>query len=230
MDGNSQKQQQLTIGLDIGIASVGWAVLNQTRIVDLGVRAFDKAETAREGDSLNLVRRTARFTRRRIHRKAHRLEKLGNLLYQHRLIPSADYFKNQPHFDDSPWKLRVEGLDRRLKSIEWARVIYHICKHRGFHWVSRADRIKEGGDTSDDGGKVKQGLAGNSRLMEEKSYRTVAEMVLNEHPEAQRNKRGDYSKSLSRVSLNEELYLLFDRQALLHNPYSTETLKRAIVR
>ena len=28
----------LTFGFDIGIASVGWAVLNQTRIVALGVR------------------------------------------------------------------------------------------------------------------------------------------------------------------------------------------------
>ena len=51
----------LTIGLDIGIASVGWAVLAPNRIVALGVRAFDKAETAKEGDSLNLVRRMARL-------------------------------------------------------------------------------------------------------------------------------------------------------------------------
>lgn len=177
---NQQNQQQLTIGLDIGIASVGWAVLDQGRIIDLGVRAFDKAETSDKGESLNLARRTARLGRRRIHRKAHRLEKLGNLLYQHNLIPTADYFKNQPHFESSPWQLRIEGLDRRLKPIEWARVLYHICKHRGFHWVSRADRIKEGGDASGEGGKVKQGLAENSRLMEEKGYRTVGEMVLRE--------------------------------------------------
>lgn len=44
------------IGLDIGIASVGWAVIeNGIRIIDLGVRTFDKAETAKEGDSLNLI-------------------------------------------------------------------------------------------------------------------------------------------------------------------------------
>lgn len=229
MNGNSQNRQQLTIGLDIGIASVGWAVLDQHRIVDLGVRAFNKAETADKGKSLNLDRRTKRLTRRRIHRKAHRLEKLGNLLNQYHLTPSADYFKNQPHFEDSPWQLRVEGLDRRLESIEWARVLYHICKHRGFHWVSRADRIKEGSDSSGEGGKVKQGLAENSRLMAEKGYRTVAEMVLKEYPQAQRNKRGDYSKALSRVSLSEELSLLFEQQALLNNPNVTEGLKRAIL-
>ena len=37
-------------GLDIGIASVGWAVLSEQRIIDLGVRCFDKAETAKEGE------------------------------------------------------------------------------------------------------------------------------------------------------------------------------------
>ena len=37
-----------TIGLDIGIASVGWAVINndESRIEDLGVRIFKKAEEA----------------------------------------------------------------------------------------------------------------------------------------------------------------------------------------
>jgi CRISPR/Cas system Type II protein with McrA/HNH and RuvC-like nuclease domain len=54
------------IGLDIGIASVGWAVITPNRILNLGVRAFDKAETDKEGDSLNLKRRAARLMRHRI--------------------------------------------------------------------------------------------------------------------------------------------------------------------
>ena len=78
----------LTIGLDIGIASVGWAVLATDRIVALGVRAFDKAETAKEGDSLNLIRRTARLTRRRLHRRAWRLTKLARLLKRRWSTPS----------------------------------------------------------------------------------------------------------------------------------------------
>ena len=55
-----------TIGLDIGIASVGWAVINndKSRIENLGVRVFKKAEEA-DGKSLNLARREARGTRRR---------------------------------------------------------------------------------------------------------------------------------------------------------------------
>ena len=40
------EQQTLIFGFDIGIASVGWAVLDDKHILDLGIRRFDKAETA----------------------------------------------------------------------------------------------------------------------------------------------------------------------------------------
>jgi CRISPR-associated endonuclease Csn1 len=68
------------IGLDIGIASVGWAVITPNRIVNLGVRAFDKAETDKEGDSLNLIRRSARLMRHRHFNRQWRLTKLARQL------------------------------------------------------------------------------------------------------------------------------------------------------
>lgn len=219
----------LTIGLDIGIASVGWAVLAPERIVDLGVRAFDKAETAKEGDSLNLVRRMARLMRRRLHRRAWRLTKLARMLTRECLIDSAQIFTDQKPFHQSLWKLRIEGLDRQLQAEEWARVIYHICKHRGFHWISRAEEKKAEGDNKGESGKVKQGLAGTAKLMQEKGYRTAAEMVLTEFPDAQRNKHGDYGKALSRVLLGKELALLFERQRELANPHASTALESAIL-
>jgi CRISPR/Cas system Type II protein with McrA/HNH and RuvC-like nuclease domain len=82
----NRKNTPYTLGLDIGIASVGWCVLGENRIIDLGVRCFDKAETAKEGDSLNLVRRSARLMRRRLRRRAWRLTKLARLLKRHGVI------------------------------------------------------------------------------------------------------------------------------------------------
>ncbi|PGU11496.1 hypothetical protein COD23_30555, partial [Bacillus thuringiensis] len=63
------------LGLDIGIASCGWAVINQEkeRIEDLGVRIFDKAENPKDGKSLAAPRRDARSTRRTLRRKKHRM-------------------------------------------------------------------------------------------------------------------------------------------------------------
>lgn len=221
--------EPLTFGFDIGIASVGWAVLAPNRIVALGVRAFDKAETAKEGESLNLVRRNARLMRRRLRRRAWRLRKVARVLKQHGVIADTHLFSPQHPFAHSLWRLRVEGLERRLNPEEWARVIYHLCKHRGFHWISRAEEKQAEADTRGEGGKVKQGLAATARLMREKGYRTAAEMVLSEFPEAQRNKHGDYGKALSRTLLADELTLLFRRQRELRNPYATNELEREIL-
>ena len=149
----------LTFGFDIGIASVGWCVLGESRIVDLGVRCFDKAETAKEGESLNLARRTARLMRRRLRRRAWRLTKLARLLKRQGIMTdTATLLRPNPQLP-SPWRLRVDGLDRRLGNEEWARVIYHLCKHRGFHWISRAEEKKAEGDAKGEGGRVKKGLS-----------------------------------------------------------------------
>ncbi|MDR2925259.1 MAG: hypothetical protein LBU76_04830 [Azoarcus sp.] len=56
MSGKLEINGPLIFGFDIGIASVGWCVLGEQYLVDLGVRRFDKAETAKEGESLNLTR------------------------------------------------------------------------------------------------------------------------------------------------------------------------------
>lgn len=218
-----------TLGLDIGIASVGWAALDVNRIIALGVRAFDKAETAKEGDSLNLVRRTARLLRRRLRRRAWRLTKLARLLKRHGLIEDAGLFKSQAPFPYSLWQLRVDGLDRLLAPEEWARVIYHLCKHRGFHWISRADEKHAEADVKGESGRVKQGLTATATLMAEKDYRSAAEMLIAEFPKAQRNKQGDYSKALSRVCLGDELALLFKRQRELGNHLSTVELETAVL-
>lgn len=239
-----------TLGLDIGIASVGWCLLGETRIIDLGVRAFDKAETAKEGDPLNLTRRTARLTRHRLAQRAWRLKKLTRELKRHGLIDSPHFFKPENPAMVSPWLLRVQGLDRKLESDEWARVIYHLCKHRGFHWVSRAEEKQADGDAKSEGGKVKQGLAGTRRLMEEKHYRSAAEMIVGEFVQlsesaqdtprkdkkgqpipfgAARNKHGEYTKALSRVLLGDELRQLFVLQRGYGNPFASEMLEAAIL-
>jgi CRISPR-associated endonuclease Csn1 len=106
-------------------------------------------------------------------------------------------------------------------------VIYHLCKHRGFHWTSKAEEAKA--DSDSEGGRVKQGLKGTKALMEEKGYRSAAEMILAEFPTAQRNKRGQYDKALSRVLLGQELALLFATQRRLGNPHASERFEALIL-
>ena len=224
---DSKMPTQLTFGFDIGIASVGWCVLGSDRIVALGVRCFEKAETADRGESLNLARRTARLTRRRLRRRAWRLSKLARQLRRSGLIESVESLRSPS--PTSPWHLRVDGLDRPLSPQDFARVLYHLCKHRGFHWISRAEERKVEADATGDGGRVKKGLEDTRRRLEEKGHRTAAEMVLGEFPEAQRNKHGEYTKALSRTLLADEMTLLFRRQRELGNPHASEQLEAQIL-
>lgn len=226
---NSSAGEQPVFGFDIGIASVGWAVLASNRIVALGVRAFDKAETAKEGESLNKVRRDARLMRRRLRRRAWRLKKLIRALKRHGVINDSRAINPVNVRGPSPWRLRVDGLDRRLDAHEWARVLYHLCKHRGFHWTSRAEQKQAEADSKGEGGKVKRGLDTTARLKADRGYRTAAEMVLAEFPDAQRNKHGDYGKALSRALLSDELALLFRRQRELGNPHATAALELEVL-
>lgn len=226
---SDKHSQHLIFGLDIGIASVGWAVIASNHIVGLGVRAFDKAETSDKGESLNLARRAARLTRHRLFNRKWRLTKLARLFKRLGLINETDFFKKQPVFKESSWQLRVEALNRLLLPQEWARVMYHICKHRGFHWISKAERTKAESDAKGEVGQIKQGLAKTSLLMKEKKYRTAAEMVLAEFPGAQRNKQGEYTKALSRELLGEELRKLFEAQRSFGNSHATSDIELAIL-
>lgn len=213
---------QYDLGLDIGIASVGWCVLGDSRILDLGVRCFDAAENDK-GKPLNTERRTARLQRRRLRRRAYRLLKLARLLRREGLITDARLFQKQTPVTPSLWALRVAALDRCLDGEEWARVLYHLCKHRGF-WFARKSEA-----AASEGGKVKQGLEHTQHLIQQHQSRTAAEMMLTAFPEHQRNKRGDYGQSLSRAVLGEELTTLFAAQRALGNPFAHAGLEHALL-
>ncbi|MBK8318341.1 MAG: hypothetical protein IPL05_06890 [Betaproteobacteria bacterium] len=168
--------------------------------------------------------------RRRLRRRAWRLTKPARLLETARVNRQQSVIPAATTLAKFLWQLRVNGLDRLLTGDEWARVIYHLCKHRGFHGPVAPRKNRADGDSKGESGKVKQGPAGTAKLMKEKGYRSTAEMVLAEFPEAQRNKQGDYGKALSRVLLGEELALLFQKQRELGNPHTDAALEQAISR
>ena len=53
------------IGIDVGIGSVGWAIINldKRRIEDCGVRIFETGENVQKRESICQERRTARGIR-----------------------------------------------------------------------------------------------------------------------------------------------------------------------
>jgi len=105
------------IGLDIGIASVGWAVIeddeqgNPIRIIDLGTRIFDAAELPKTGAPLSKVRRDARGARRINRRKKHRIKRVKDLLLNSNIITEDQlkYMYESHKNTCNIYELRVAG-------------------------------------------------------------------------------------------------------------------------
>lgn len=215
--------QSYTLGLDIGIASVGAALLGKERIHELHVRTFDRAETAKEGESLNKIRRESRLTRRRLQRRAHRLLRLRRLFKRQGLTAGTD--TSAFTSSSSPWQLRAEGLDRLLSPAEWAASLYHLIKHRGFQ-SNRKSEIK----ADEKAGQMLSGVNQNRQLLEQSGLRTMGELAARHEAfaEAKRNKAGRYNHTFSRVDLEDELHKLFKRQCELGNPYASEEFEQSV--
>lgn len=218
------------IGLDLGIGSIGWSVLeNDTegkpkRIVDLGVRVFDEAENPKDGSPLAKPRRDARELRRRLRRKKHRIDRTKKLLDRYDILKESEIEKmyQDKNFTKDVYELRVLGLDKKLSSQELVRVLIHLVKRRGYKSNSKSEE-KE----NKEAGKLLMAIKENEELMKEKNYRTVAEMYLKDEKYKQilangeelqkiRNTTNEYKATILRKDLRKEIEMILDKQKELN--------------
>ena len=231
------------LGLDIGIASVGAAVVQTNsfdkpcHLTEPNVRTFPAAECRENGKyygkSAAVPRRECRSTRRRIRRKQLRMNCIKQALQKADLIDIDEFMKR---YSDGTlpnvYQLRYEGLDRLLTDDEFAQILIHIAKHRGFLSTRRADKKDK------ESGAILAATSANQKLMMEKGYRTVGEMMyLDEsfHTPCSSNEQGfivtprnkakDYKHTIYRSMLVDEVHALFDAQRKLGNTKATETLE-----
>lgn len=223
-----------TLGLDLGIASVGWAVINldMLRIEDLGVRAFPAAENPKNQSPLAEPRRLARSARRRLRRRAGRLRSIRQLYVRVGLVSDAEMsalfiaISGTP----SPWELRAKGLDELLTGPELARALYHIANRRGFKSSRRL------ADKDTEAGRVLGAIEATRAAMTQGAYRTAGEMLYGDprfQPEAEgngtrdlhqpcrRNSKDSYVNSVDRDTLENEVGILLARQRLLGSSHAT---------
>ena len=233
------KEFPYTMGLDIGIASVGWAVLANNakgepfKIERLGVRVFDRAEDPQTGASLAEPRRQARSARRVVRRRRHRKERIRLLLEQEGLMSrkeQMELFKNSG-FDEPVYALRAAALDRPLTEKEAVRLLIHYAQRRGYKSNSKSEEAKD-----KENGKVKTAIAENHARMDAGQYRTVGEMLWKD-PEFHgfdeygteilhvRNSPDDYKLTVTREMLRDEIITVFQCQRQLHASWATEELE-----
>ncbi|EFK97301.1 conserved hypothetical protein [sediment metagenome] len=181
------------LGIDLGISSLGWAVVEydkendrNNKIVDCGVRLFTAAETPKEKESPNKARRDARGIRRVIKRRRIRMNEIKNLLISQGLISKNELDKENGMFNSAKnrvdvWQLRYDALKRVLDNNELSRVLIHIAKHRGFKFI--------GDDESDEeSGKVKKAGAELRNKFQNAGYKTVGEWLWSERGENQKKR------------------------------------------
>lgn len=233
-----------TLGLDIGIASVGWAVLENNidgepiKIERLGVRIFDKAEHPKTGASLAEPRREARGQRRTIRRKRHRKDRIKQLIQQNGIMTRVEMAEMFEHsqFETSVYELRVQALERVLTKQEFVRVLIHLAQRRGYKSNSKSEEAKD-----KENGKVKSAISENKQCMEENGYRTIGEMLLNDDRFWECNSDGtkifvphnhldDYRTTVERSMVEDEIRLIFSQQRALGVSYATAEFEEAYLK
>lgn len=231
------------LGLDIGITSIGWAVIESDqdgvpfKIADLGVRIFKAAEQPKTGASLALPRRSARSLRRRLWRKAHRKERIKFLLDKVGLISKENLEELflASGFEKDVYTLRAEGLDRKLNNEEWARVLYHLSQRRGYKSSSKAEES----DKTNDSGKLLKAVENNFEKMKQNNFRTVGEMFCKDSDalfqvkdgsgkvvgRKTHNTSGVYDLTVARNLIEAEVHKLFAAQRQFGNAFATESIE-----
>ncbi len=211
------------IGLDIGVASVGSAIVlldekgEPYKIYRLSSRVFPKAETEK-GESLASDRRIKRGMRRRLRRRHHRKERIRNLIYDVFNV-NEDYITEiyaESGLKDI-YQIRYEALDRKLDKDEFIRLLIHLSQRRGFKSNRKSDVGKK------DDGKLLDAVKKNAELRQ-KMYRTIGEMLYcdDRFADGKRNTGSDYKNTFSRSEYGEEIKHIFKNQRTFGNEYATE--------
>jgi len=225
------------LGLDLGISSIGWAVIeydkelskkedfSSNKIIKSGVRIFTAAENPKTGESLALPRRLSRGARRTTKRKSQRIYAikkicLKNLEISENNLFSQDNIFKEKHLKDV-WLLRAKALRRILEPKEFARVLIHIAKRRGYKSNRKVDKV---GDN--EGEKVLSAIEENEKLLT--SYLTIGEAIYEntKKNKIRRNKKDDYKYSISRAMLENEVKIIFEKQREFANSSATKKFEQ----
>jgi len=216
------------LGIDGGIASTGWAIVEISEVeaagsvIAAGSRTFESPEEpSQNGPKLkNAERRLYRGQRRVVRRRAQRMAKIRALFHQAGLIEEAGRSALEGK-GINPWMLRAEGLDRRLTPRELALALGHIAIHRGFRSNSKRDGAT---NKADESSKMLSAIhTTQARLAQ---WRTVGEMFAHdpEFVQRRRNRSGDFTRSIMRSDQEAEVRKLFAQQLRLGNGAASDDL------
>lgn len=210
----------LILGLDLGVTSVGWALLRifveggrvtQYEIVKTGVRIFPATVEAKSAAPKNLARRTSRGARRLLRRKRQRRQQIKAILAANGLLPEMNG-DSESGFDvlGNPYDLRTRGVEEKLELFEIGRAVFHLAKRRGFLSNRKSGK-------SDDDGVVFGGIATVREEMERGEFKTLGSLL-----NSKDKKRKHYT---ARKMVEDEFDMFWETQSGFYPDLLTNYLK-----
>ncbi|MEJ7425101.1 type II CRISPR RNA-guided endonuclease Cas9 [Staphylococcus warneri] len=149
-------KEKYILGLDLGITSVGYGIINfeTKKIIDAGVRLFPEANVDN-----NEGRRSKRGSRRLKRRRIHRLDRVKSLLTEYNLIN-----REQIPTSNNPYQIRVKGLSEILSKDELAIALLHLAKRRGIHNINVSSEDEDASNEL----STKEQINRNNKLLKNK--------------------------------------------------------------
>ena len=209
---------KMILGLTIGVSTIGWALLDDKKIVAQGVRAFPTSttgdiESGRDA-AKNVGRRDARQRRTQLRRRAGRLRRLFRLLQNAGWLPEGtDRHAVLEGFKDSPYAFRTRALDEKIEPYDLGRVVYHMAHRRGFKAGQKLRNVAAGSEESSEK-KKKIGIITQAILDLEEAIRVSGLRTLGEYLHSQPTQRCRWT---SRAMYVTELDAILTSQARFHS-------------
>ena len=189
------------MGLDIGIGSVGYAVVSTDknkengRIEIFGTRLFDSGEQNDGKDRTSQERRGFRSVRRVLRRRASRKELLKRYVETLGLLQDDQIVEAVENPDANVIPLKCRALEEKVSPGDIFRILIHYCNHRGYKDFYETDRpaaAGQAGGTADESSddlteqekkeqedekKTKEALAEFDRRFAESACQTVSQFL-----------------------------------------------------
>lgn len=222
------------LGLDIGIGSVGWAVINleKRRIEDFGVRIFESGEiknSKRESQVRRAYRAGRRLIRRRSHRK-HRLKKHLEMIGFTTEIKLREYFESG---NSNIISIRAKALDEKISPEELSACLIHICNNRGYNDFYSIDEELLSKEELEEYESDREAIARISSIMKNGGYRTVGEMIFkdsefnNDGSEFRKYHNSDVTGTINlikREDIKEEVSKILKKQSEYYECLTSENI------
>ena len=213
---NMMKDLKYVLGLDLGVASIGWAVMKYNendepeKLIDTGVVVFSSLDNDK-GKLYN----------------ADRLRRIKGHIVSSGLISKDELhnlYNSKIRMDDV-YSLRIKGLTEKLTNEELARVLVHYSKNRGFKSNRKIEDIVMEEDGKDIKAKVSKASADDKKLkpaiekgteLIQKENITVTQAIMRIKEEKGlntfKNKGGSYNYGFTRAQVLEEITKILKRQ------------------